>query len=236
MGYADDAVKHEGWSYDVKLAKAGYDVSVVAADGYSTTVWSDDADRNHDWVVAMLVDDMPLDEKNFPLRFVGEGLEKKQMVGAIASVELTLPKLDEAALTEEEPEPEETEEVAEPVDLSAFKFAITGMVNTPTGFNEADLRAIEVVTITAEHPKSGTADYEGVRLSELFALVGIKDGATAVVITADDGYSTEVSLADIEANPDCLLGFTETPDKFKMVMPGLASSAWVKGVVSLEVK
>jgi len=110
------------------------------------------------------------------------------------------------------------------------------MVNTPTGFNEADLRALEVVTITAEHPKSGTADYEGVRLSELFALVGIKDGASAVVITADDGYSAEVNLADIEANPDCLLGFTETPDKFKTVMPGLASSAWVKGVVSLEVK
>lgn len=237
MGYADDAVKHEGWSYDVKLAKKGYDVSVVAADGFSATVWSDDADRNHDWVVAMLVDDMPLDEKNFPLRLVGEGLEKKQMVGAIASIELTLPKLDESAATEEEPEPEETEEVAaEPVDLSGFKFALSGMVDTPTGFNEADLRALEVVTITAEHPKSGTEDYEGVRLSELFALVGLKEGATAVVITADDGFSAEVSLADINACTDCLLGFTETPDQFKMVMPGLASSAWVKGVVSIEVK
>ena len=236
MGYADDAVKHEGWSYDVKLAKAGYDVSVVAMDGFSTTVWSDDADRNHDWVVAMLVDDMPLDENNFPLRFVGEGLEKKQMVGAIASIELTLPKLEETAAVEEEEEPEETEEAAEPVDLSGFKFALSGMLETPTGFNEADLRDLEVVTITAEHPKSGTADYEGVRLSELFALVGLKDGATAIVITADDGFSAEVSLADINTNPDCLLGFTETPEKFKMVMPGLPSSAWVKGVVSIEVK
>ena len=237
MGYADDAVKHEGWSYDVKLAKAGYDVSVVAADGFSATVWSDDADRNHDWVVAMLVDDMPLDEKNFPLRLVGEGLEKKQMVGAIASVELALPKLDESATSEEETEPEETEEVAaEPVDLSAFKFALSGMVDSPTGFNEEDLRALEVVTITAEHPKGGTADYEGVRLSELFALVGVKDGATAIVITADDGFSAEVSLADITACTDCLLGFTETTEKFKMVMPGLPSNTWVKGVVSIEVK
>jgi len=75
-----------------------------------------------------------------------------------------------------------------------------------------------------------------VRLSELFALVGLKGGATAVVITADDGFSAEVSLADINACTDCLLGFTETPDQFKMVMPGLASSAWVKGVVSIEVK
>jgi len=70
----------------------------------------------------------------------------------------------------------------------------------------------------------------------LFELVGIKDGATTLVITADDGFSAEVSLADVMAVPDCLLGFTETPGKFKMVMPGLPSSAWVKGVISIEVK
>jgi hypothetical protein len=92
------------------------------------------------------------------------------------------------------------------------------------------------VKITAEHPKSGTAEYEGVRLSELFDLVGIKAGATQLVITADDGFSAEVSLAEVLAIPDCLLGFTETPGKFKMVMPGLPSNTWVKGVVSIEVK
>lgn len=235
MGFADDENKHEGWSYDVKLAKAGYDVTIVAMDGFSTTVWSDDADRNHDWIVAMLVDDMPLDEKNFPLRFVGVGLEKKQMVGSIATIELSLPKLSETAATEETSTA--TEEVAaEPVDLSAFNFALTGLVDTPTGFNEEDLRALEVVTISAEHPKSGTADFEGVRLSELFDLVGIKSGATTLVITADDGFSSQVSLAEVRACADCLLGFTETTDKFKMVMPGLPSNTWVKGVVSIEVK
>jgi len=179
----------------------------------------------------MLVDDMPLDEKNFPLRFVGEGLEKKQMVGAIASIELTLPKLNETAA-------EELIEESPPVSLdpSVTPFAIIGKVDNISGFTEESLRAMEVVTITAEHPKSGTADFDGVRLSELFAMVGVKDGATAVVITADDGFSAEVSLADINACADCLLGFTETPEKFKMVMPGLPSSTWVKGVVSIEVK
>jgi hypothetical protein len=231
MGYADDAVKHEGWSYDVKLAKAGYDVHVVAADGYETSVWSDDADRNHEWIVAMLVDDQPLDEKNFPLKFVGTGLEKKQMVGAIAMVKLLVPSIEET--TEEELVEESS---PPPLDPSVTPFAIIGMVNNVTGFTEESLRALEVVTITADHPKSGTAEYEGVRLSELFELVGIKDGATTLVIIADDGFSAEVSLADVMAVPDCLLGFTETPGKFKMVMPGLPSSAWVKGVISIEVK
>ncbi|MDO9087680.1 MAG: molybdopterin-dependent oxidoreductase [Anaerolineaceae bacterium] len=234
MGYADDAVKHEGWSYDVKLAKAGYDVKIIAADGFETTVYSDDADRNHDWVVAMLVDNAMLEEKNFPLKFVGIGLEKKQMVGGIATIELVLPKIDPSASVDDETEPEAP--ATPSVDLSDAQFAVIGMVETETGFTEETLRAMEVVSINAEHPKSGTADYEGVRLSELFELVGIKDGATTLVITADDGFSAEVSIAEILANPDCLLGFTETPGKFKMVMPGLASNTWVKGVVSIEVK
>jgi hypothetical protein len=122
------------------------------------------------------------------------------------------------------------------VDLTGAQFAIIGLVDTMTGFTEETLRALEVVTISAEHPKSGTADYEGVRLSELFDLVGVKDGATTLVITADDGFSAEVNLADVMAVPDCLLGFTETPGKFKMVMPGLPSNVWVKGVISIEVK
>jgi hypothetical protein len=124
MGYADDAVKHEGWSYDVKLAKAGYDVHIVAADGYETSVWSDDADRNHEWIVAMLVDDQPLDEKNFPLKFVGTGLEKKQMVGGIARIKLLVPAIGDTTaegLVEESSPP--------PIDPADTPFSIIGMLN-----------------------------------------------------------------------------------------------------------
>jgi hypothetical protein len=153
------------------------------------------------------------------------------MVGGIALIELMVPAFEEAA----EEEVQETEP-AVVVDLSGSAFAVTGMVKTPTGFTEESLRALDVVTITAEHPKSGSADYEGVRLSDLLDLAGVKDGATTLVITADDGFSSEVSLAEVLVIPDCLLGFTETPGKFKMVMPGLPSNTWVKGVVSIEVK
>jgi hypothetical protein len=162
---------------------------------------------------------------------VGTGLEKKQMVGGIARIKLLVPAIGDTTaegLVEESSPP--------PLDPADTPFSIIGMVNTISGFTEESLRALEVVKITAEHPKSGTAEYEGVRLSELFDLVGIKAGATKLVITADDGFSAEVSLAEVLAIPDCLLGFTETPGKFKMVMPGLPSNTWVKGVVSIEVK
>jgi DMSO/TMAO reductase YedYZ molybdopterin-dependent catalytic subunit len=163
---------------------------------------------------------------------VGDGLEKKQMVGGIALIELMIPALEEVV---EEEVVQETEP-APVVDLSGSEFVVTGMVNTPTGFTEETLRALDVITITAEHPKSGSAEYEGVLLSDLLDLAGVKDGATTMVITADDGFSAEISLAEVLAIPDCLLGFTETPGKFKMVMPGLPSSTWVKGVVSIELK
>jgi hypothetical protein len=40
---------------------------------------------------------------------------------------------------------------------------ISGAVEKPSGLTEADLRGIEVIKITAEHPKKGKEDYEGVR-------------------------------------------------------------------------
>ena len=84
--------------------------------------------------------------------------------------------------------------------------------------------------------KSGSAEFEGVRLSDLFDMVGVNAGATTMIITAEDGFNSEVSLAEVLAIPDCLLGFTETPGKYKMVMPGLPSNTWVKGVISIELK
>ena len=233
MGYADDAVKHEGYSYDVKLAKSGYDVKLIASDGYEVVLNSDDADRNHEWVVAMLVDGVSLDEKNFPLKLVGTDLTKKEMVGAITRIELGVPPIAAGeSVAETTPEPE----AAPAVDLEGADFAIVGMVNTETGFTEDTLRALDVVTINAEHPKNGPQDFEGVLLSELFEMVGIKSGATKIIITAVDGFSSEVSLTDVQACPNCMLGFTNTLGKFKMVMPDLPSNTWVKDVVKIEIK
>lgn len=235
MGYADDGVKHEGWSYDVKLAKAGYDVHVIAADGFETVLWSDDADRNHEWVVAMLVDDQPMEEKNFPLKLVGSGLDKKQMVGAISLIQLDIPALGEVAEVDEVEEDETA--TASTIDPALFDFSITGKVDQEVGYSEADIRnKLAVVIITAEHPKSGSAEFEGILLSQFFSIAGIKTDATSLLVTADDGYSVEIPLADVLAQPDCMLAFTNTPGKFKLVMPGLPSSAWVKNVVNIDVQ
>jgi len=75
-----------------------------------------------------------------------------------------------------------------------------------------------------------------VRLNAILDLLGLKDTAKTLVLTAADGFSAEVSLADVRACADCLLAFTNTEGKLKLVMPGLPSNVWVKDIHRIEVK
>jgi len=231
VGAVDDEITHEGPAFNYDLSQTGYSVDVIAGDGYTVTFDSIRVARNDNIIVAYKVNDNPLTDKYFPLRLVGPDLQKNEMVGGIAEIKLGLEPLPPTA------EPTPTKEPAAPAATDVEgSLVITGLVDQPLGFMEADLRALEVLKITAEHPKSGTADYEGVSLNALLDMAGVQDGATTLVITASDGYSSEVSLDEVRACKNCLVGFTNTPEKLKMVMPDLASSAWVKDVVSLEVK
>ncbi len=109
---------------------------------------------------------------------------------------------------------------------------IKGLVSQELSLNTADLGGLEVVKVTAEHPKKGPGEYEGVRLSAVLEKTGVKEGAGALLITASDAFSAEAPLADVQACADCLLGIED--GKFNMVMPGLSSKTWVKDVVSIE--
>lgn len=109
---------------------------------------------------------------------------------------------------------------------------ITGLVDQELTLNTADLGGLEVVKLTAEHPKNGPGEYEGVRLSAVLEKAGVKEGAGALLITASDDFSAEAALADVQSCVDCLLGIAD--GKFNMVMPGLSSKTWVKDVVTIE--
>lgn len=137
-----------------------------------------------------------------------------------------------------EPAPASTDVPAEavpaaPAEPAGAPLLVTGMVNAELTLTTADPAGLEVVKITAEHPKSGPGEYEGVRLNALLEKAGLKDGAGALVISASDGFTNEVPLADVQACADCLVGIAN--GAFNMVMPGLSSKSWVKDVVKIEV-
>jgi DMSO/TMAO reductase YedYZ molybdopterin-dependent catalytic subunit len=232
VGRVDDEVKHEGPAFNDDLADMGYTVDVVASDGYSVSFESSRIKRNDNIIVAYLVNGNPLPEKYFPLRLVGSDLSKSEMVGMIAEIVVHVPST--ATL-----EPTETvmpTATLAPTTGGEAGLVLSGLVENELTLTEADLRAMDVVKITAEHPKKGPQDYEGVRLSTLLDMAKVKQEATKLVITASDGFTAEVFLAEVQASPDCLVAFTDTPGVFSMVMPGLPSNTWIKGVVKIEVQ
>ena len=122
-----------------------------------------------------------------------------------------------------------------PAPAGTADLTVTGAVENGLALTVDDLRGMEVVEITAEHPKKGEDTYEGVRFNDLLELAQPKADASTVIVTADDGYSAEVALCDVQDCPDCLIGF-RTKGGLRTVMPGLPGDTWVKGVVSIEIK
>ncbi len=229
VGAVDDEIAHEGPAFNDALADGGYSVDVIAADGYTVTFDSARIKRNNNILVAFKVNNNPLDEKYFPLRLVGSDLQKNEMAGQITTIKVLIEAI---AATE----PAATGPAVGSVTEADATLTIEGAVNQPVFLNEAALRALEVVKINAPNAKGVASNFEGVRLSTLLELAGVKDSATTVRFTASDGYYSEVKLTDLKACTDCLLGFTNTLEKFKLVMPGMTSDVWVKDIIKITVR
>ena len=101
-----------------------------------------------------------------------------------------------------------------------------------TAFTLADLEALEVVTLTLEHPKNGATEYTGVRLNALLTLAGIDTAATTLTLTASDGYTYDAVMADVLACADCLAAFNDEGG-IDTAMPGMEGKAWVKSTVEI---
>ena len=111
---------------------------------------------------------------------------------------------------------------------------VQGLVGQELQLTLDELRALGVEQLTLEHPRSGPTAYEGVRLSKVLAMAAPAGDATMMVLTAADGFSAEVDLAEANACADCLIAIDGAA--LNMAMPGMASKAWVKTVISIEVK
>jgi hypothetical protein len=59
--------------------------------------------------------------------------------------------------------------------------------------------------------------------------------ATSVVFVADDGYTAEITLEELNACPDCIVSF-RNQGGFSTVMPDFSGKLQVKGVVEIQVK
>ncbi len=232
VGSVDDEIEHGGPAFNRTLADAGYTIDVVAADGYTVTFEASRVQYNKNILMAYKVNENQLPDEYFPLRLVGDDLSKKEMAGMIKELKVNVSPVTPVAATQAPTQ----EATASSTDANVSgSLVISGAVNKPIGFTEADLRKMKSLKVSAE-TKKGKQDYEGVSLNALLDLADIKDGATTLVITAVDGYEAEVKLADVRDCPNSLVAFTTTPEKFNIVLPDLPTETWVKDVVKIEVK
>ena len=103
------------------------------------------------------------------------------------------------------------------------------------GWTEEEVRAMPTMDAQSTNKQGETETYTGVPLSALLALAVPKAEATTVVFVADDGYTAEISLAELLACADCIASF-RTQGGFSTVLPGFPGALQVKGVVEIQLK
>jgi DMSO/TMAO reductase YedYZ molybdopterin-dependent catalytic subunit len=114
---------------------------------------------------------------------------------------------------------------------------VSGAVNNELKLTDADLHAMNVVTLTLTHPKKGDTQYTGVRLNDILNQAGIKEGVTDITFIASDNFSNTLDITTVLSCADCLVTFDPTtPAVYNLAMPGQNSGkAWVNGLVTIKV-
>jgi DMSO/TMAO reductase YedYZ molybdopterin-dependent catalytic subunit len=118
-------------------------------------------------------------------------------------------------------------------DDAAFK--ITGSADTEVGWTEEKIRSMDAIDVEYTNKDGETETYTGVRISDLLSKADPKEGAATLAFVADDGYSSEAPLADIEACANCIVAF-QNQGGFRIVAPDFPGNVQVKGVVEIQIK
>jgi hypothetical protein len=123
----------------------------------------------------------------------------------------------------------------EPAAPALANLAVTGLVATPQDLTWEALEAMGAVDAIVTHPRDGDVTVHGVLLSTILAAAQPAADATMVAFIASDGFENEIDLATVLACADCYLVFTDA-DGLMSAMPGMEGRAWVKNLVTIELR
>jgi DMSO/TMAO reductase YedYZ molybdopterin-dependent catalytic subunit len=200
------------------LDKAGageyVSITAVAGDGYAVEISKDELEgaivalqENGEWIAEA-------DPDHGPIRLVCPHTPANRWVFRVMELQVNA-------------------QAAGVPDNAALKIA--GNVETEVGWTEEKIRSMDTIEAESTNKQGETSTYTGVRISDLLSKADPMDGATTVVFVADDGYTAEVPLADIEACADCIVSF-RNQGGFSIVAPGFPGNVQVKGVVEIQVE
>jgi hypothetical protein len=112
---------------------------------------------------------------------------------------------------------------------------ISGAVETELSWTEEQVREMDTIKVESTNKSGEASTYTGVPINTLLDMAGLQEDASTVVYVADDGYTAEVELAELQACEDCIVSF-RNQGGFSIVMPDFSGKLQVKGVVEIQVK
>jgi DMSO/TMAO reductase YedYZ molybdopterin-dependent catalytic subunit len=112
---------------------------------------------------------------------------------------------------------------------------VTGNVTSEKGWTEAQIQEMDTIDVDYTGKDGEVTTYTGVLITDLLAEASVNDGATTVVFVADDGYTGEVTLEELQACTNCIVGFQDGGG-FRTVMPDFSGKLQVKGVVEIQIQ
>jgi DMSO/TMAO reductase YedYZ molybdopterin-dependent catalytic subunit len=226
---------YEGVLVSSLLESAGADsvvesITATAADGYAVTVAA--ADLPAEAMVALKEDGQWLAEADpdSPIQLVLPGLPGNQWVSQLVSITV---EGGGAAPAE--------------VPTAEWTLTVDGAVSNVLSLDYAELTSMDLTVLenVLKQTQRGesTHTYEGVLLSDLFALANVDGAATTLTAAASDGYSSSIPLADLGTEALVVLKDdgewlveTDPESPIELVVPGLSASQWVSMLVSLTLE
>ena len=192
-------------------------ITAIAADGYAIEVSADELQdgiialkQNGEWIAKS-------DPEHGPIRLVTPKTPANRWVFQLAEIQVN----DSAASGG-----------AGIPEGAALK--ITGQVETEIGWTGDQLGAMETTEAEFTNKAGETNTYTGIAVNDLLDKAGV-EGASTLVLVADDGYSAEVALAEVQACEDCIVSSLDGGG-YGMVMPGFPGNVQVKGVIEIQAK
>jgi hypothetical protein len=120
--------------------------------------------------------------------------------------------------------------VAGPVALK-----VTGNVAKEQAWSEAEVKAMKTLNVQFTNKKGETKTYTGVLITDLLAAAQPNATTTVVRFIADDGFTAEVSLKELNPCTDCIVSFRDQGG-FNTVLPSFPGELQVRGVIEIRVK
>lgn len=166
--------------------------------------------------------------------------------GGDSKAELDLPEGGTAEVTPLDDMRVRTAESDSVIDPATFTLTVSGLVERPLSYTFDDLVSKEseerLVDLPCVEGWTETALWKGTRLAPLLEQAGVLEGAGSVVFSSPGGYTTSLTLADIEET-DPLLAYGANGEMLpheqgfplRLVVPDRLGYKWIKWVTAIEV-